>query len=126
MKTTYNNNNNYVLNEDKEELGKCPICGSDMAEIHTKDGKVFYGCTRYKEGCKFSIPSEIKYFNEQIKMTSNRVSTLLHGGTIYASIHSKNGEKYKAGFKMVLKEWNGRTYPNLEKVSTNRRFTIGG
>lgn len=37
----------------KDSVGKCPKCGKDIA-----NRKTFYGCTGYKEGCKFSLPSE--------------------------------------------------------------------
>ncbi|QTR69308.1 topoisomerase C-terminal repeat-containing protein (plasmid) [Bacillus cytotoxicus] len=37
----------------KDVVGKCPKCGKEI--VHRK---TFYGCTGYKEGCKFSIPGE--------------------------------------------------------------------
>lgn len=104
------------VKEQKQGLGKCPICGSEVYENKTKDGTVFYGCCGYQKGCKFSIPSEMKYFNEKIKMNSNRVSNLLNNKTIKANITSKKGDKYLAEFKLVLSEYKGRKYPNLERI----------
>ena len=35
-------------------IGKCPICGKEI-----KRRRNFYGCTGYKEGCKFSVRTSI-------------------------------------------------------------------
>ncbi|PFM62722.1 DNA topoisomerase III [Bacillus cereus] len=37
----------------KDTIGKCPKCGKDVV-----NRKTFYGCSGYKEGCKFSMPGE--------------------------------------------------------------------
>ena len=37
-----------------EKIGvKCPLCGSDLIKLHTKKGRVFYGCERHPE-CDFT------------------------------------------------------------------------
>jgi DNA topoisomerase-3 len=38
----------------KETLGKCPLCGRDVREFPKS-----FGCTGYKEGCKFVVWKEI-------------------------------------------------------------------
>lgn len=37
----------------KDTVGKCPKCGKEIV-----NRKTFYGCSDYKEGCKFSILGE--------------------------------------------------------------------
>ena len=37
----------------KDTIGKCPKCGKDVV-----NRKTFYGCSGYKEGCKFSMSGE--------------------------------------------------------------------
>ena len=37
-------------------LGKCPIC-NDGEVVERKE---FYGCNKYKDGCKFSLPKNLK------------------------------------------------------------------
>ncbi|WP_142318760.1 type IA DNA topoisomerase [Bacillus cereus] len=39
--------------KSKDTVGKCPKCGKDVV-----NRKTFYGCSGYKDGCKFSIPGE--------------------------------------------------------------------
>ncbi|MDN6641166.1 MAG: type IA DNA topoisomerase, partial [Tetragenococcus sp.] len=39
--------------ENNKAIGICPNCQKDIVD----KGKV-YGCTGYKEGCKFSLPKQ--------------------------------------------------------------------
>ncbi len=39
-----------VTNDGPEVLGKCPRCGKDVIE-----GRLGYGCSGFKDGCKFTI-----------------------------------------------------------------------
>ena len=41
-------------NYDIEKLGLCPLCGKEVIE-----GKKGYGCSAWKDGCKFSIMRDI-------------------------------------------------------------------
>lgn len=59
------------LSREREEIGKCPKCGRPV--IENQKG---YGCTGYKEGCKFVIWKEIA----QKKITANQARTLLKKG----------------------------------------------
>ena len=46
----------------KEPVCKCPVCGGDVIERHTKTGKIFYGCSNYPQ-CNFASwdkPTNIK------------------------------------------------------------------
>jgi len=56
------------LQRDREEIGTCPMCGRVVLE-NSKG----YGCTGYREGCRFVIWKEIA----QKKITVNQAKTLL-------------------------------------------------
>ena len=74
-------------------LGKCPRCGLDIYE----GTKSFY-CIGYKNGCKFSIFKENKYFIDKGKgpLTRAAVKTLLkpEGKLKCVDMVSKTGKKY--------------------------------
>jgi DNA topoisomerase-3 len=46
-----------------ESIGPCPRCGKNIVER-----KGFYGCTGYKEGCRFTLPQE--YLGKKISKTN--------------------------------------------------------
>lgn len=54
----------------KDAVGKCPKCGKEVV-----NQKTFYGCTGYKEGCKFSLPGE--FLNK--KISEANIKKLLEG-----------------------------------------------
>jgi DNA topoisomerase III len=56
---------------EKTPLGKCPSCGSEITLI-----KEFYGCSGYKKGCKFTIPT----VKSGKKITPAQVKKLLTNG----------------------------------------------
>jgi DNA topoisomerase-3 len=56
---------------EKEGLGNCPLCGRPVAE-----GKKGYGCSGWKEGCRFVVWKEIA----GKKITSTQVKKLLNNG----------------------------------------------
>ena len=76
-------------------LGNCPLCGNKIIE-----GKKAYGCSNYKNGCKFSI------FKEMLgkKITATQVKKLLSNGEtdIIKGFKSKAGKEFSC--KLVLKE----------------------
>lgn len=52
---------NGQLKFKKYNYGKCPICKKgDISKRQSANGNDFYGCSQYKEGCTFSVPSIIK------------------------------------------------------------------
>lgn len=77
--------------------GKCPVCGKDV--IRTRFG---YGCTGYKDGCKFSINGVIC---RRVISISN-VKKLLETGKTYKieDFVSKNGKNFSGYLKLE----NGR------------------
>lgn len=76
-----------------EIVGKCPLCGRDV--IRTKFG---YGCTGYKEGCKFSINKSIC---KRVISVSNVKMLLATGKTSkIQGFVSKNGKNFDAVLKL--------------------------
>ncbi|MDF7806671.1 DNA topoisomerase 3 [Pontiellaceae bacterium B12219] len=61
-----------------DELGNCPTCGKKVIR-----GKTAYGCSGWKEGCKFVLPMEYK----GIKLTRNQVQVLLQMRVLPYAIH---------------------------------------
>ncbi len=76
-----------------EVVGKCPLCEKDV--IRTKFG---YGCTGYKEGCKFSINKSIC---KRVISLSNVKMLLATGKTSkIQGFVSKNGKSFDAVLKL--------------------------
>ncbi|WP_414033477.1 topoisomerase C-terminal repeat-containing protein [Carnobacterium maltaromaticum] len=76
-------------------IGKCPICQKELID----KGK-FYGCTGYKEGCKFSLPK--KWSSKTL--TKKNISDLLtkKETTIIKGFKNKKGTSFNA--KLQLKD----------------------
>ena len=71
-------------------VGKCPLCGRDV-----KRGKFSYGCSGYKEGCKFSVGS---YICNRAISVSNMKLLLETGRTskIQGFVSRKTGKTFDA------------------------------
>ncbi|HFN9855008.1 TPA: DNA topoisomerase 3 [Enterococcus faecium] len=76
-------------------IGKCPICQKEMID----KGK-FYGCTGYKEGCKFTLPK--KWSSKTL--TKKNISDLLtkKETTTIKGFKNKKGTSFNA--KLQLKD----------------------
>ena len=87
---------NKFENKAPEVLGKCPLCNSPIIE-----GKKGFGCSNWKNGCKFVIWKEDNYLKAfKKKPTKTMVKKLLKDG--YAEVKgltSKNGNKFDAIFR---------------------------
>jgi DNA topoisomerase-3 len=76
-----------------DEIGICPLCGSVV-----KKGKFYYGCTNYKNGCKFSIGS---YICERAISKSNAKLLLETGrSSKIKGFKSKKGTTFDAFLKL--------------------------
>lgn len=64
-------------NTEKEIIGKCPKCGKNIYQGKTKTDKLNYYCEGYKEGCKFTLWEEAKYYKNPIKITKAKAKLLL-------------------------------------------------
>ena len=77
----------------KESIGICPRCGSPIVE-----GKNGYGCSGYREGCKFVIWKKPKLsFMSKSTITTNDAKKLLEGKKVLKkNLLSKAGKKFEA------------------------------
>ena len=76
-----------------EIVGKCPLCEKDV--IRTKFG---YGCTGYKDGCKFTVNKSIC---KRVISLSNVKMLLATGKTSkIQGFVSKNGKTFDAVLKL--------------------------
>lgn len=100
---TIKNDKNIIINKlpdkftnEREIIGKCPLCGSDIIE-----GKKGFGCSNYKNGCKYVIwknDNYLKSFGK--KMTKTMAKKLLKDGFIeIKGLKSKKGNVFDASFK---------------------------
>ncbi len=83
------------VNNAKEVIGECPLCHKPVYE-----NKKGYGCSGYKDGCKFVIWKKIAGKN----ITKNNASDLLnpqkHSTRKLKGFKSKNGKEFSA--KLLL------------------------
>ena len=95
------------VKQQREALGKCPLCGKEVVEIPKS-----YGCTGYKDGCKFAIWKEIA----GKKISPAQAGTLLKKGRtgILKGFKSKTKKPFEASLalneegKVVFDFSNGR------------------
>ncbi|MDF9524577.1 DNA topoisomerase 3 [Bacillus cereus] len=78
----------------KDTIGKCPKCGKDVV-----NRKTFYGCSGYKEGCKFSISGE--YLTK--KISEANAKKLLEGKktSLIKKMKSKSGKEFDGYLKLT-------------------------
>lgn len=99
------------LNREAEEiLGNCPLCGKAVKE----NSKSFY-CSGYKEGCRWSVWKNDKYFAALgKKITKTLVKKLLENGQVQVKdLKSRSGSNYSITLKYVI---NDKGYLSWEKV----------
>ena len=75
-------------------VGKCPSCGKDIRRMRT-----FYGCSGYKEGCKFSV--NLSICNRAISVTALR--QLIETGKtdiIEGFVSPRTGKPFSAVLKL--------------------------
>lgn len=94
---------------DREEIGHCPVCGKPVYE-----NKMAFSCSGYKDGCKFSLWKENKFFSAfGKKLTKANAKGLLSTKhrCLVTGIKKKNGTgTYDAYFVMSMKSG----YPSFE------------
>ena len=72
-----------------EIVGVCPVCGKTVAR-----DRYGYGCSGYKEGCKFRISD---YICNRIVSKNNVIKMLRDGSSAkIEGFVSKNGKKFDA------------------------------
>jgi DNA topoisomerase-3 len=68
---------------DTDQLGGCPLCGNEVIK-----GKIDYGCTAWREGCRFVLKSHY----EGLPLSTNQVQVLLQWRVLPYPVHL-NGEE---------------------------------
>lgn len=106
-------NGEYVnFEEERESIGKCPICGKEVIESE----KMFY-CTGNKDGCIFKLWKEAKHFSDILKITKSIAKKLLKkNGNSKFEITGKDGNKREVNLKIKI---NGN-YVNFEEVKETK------
>ena len=76
-------------------LGTCPACGSG----HVLRGKSAFGCSRWKEGCQFRLPTEF----EGKKITDKQAGDLLKKGRtqVMKGFLDDDGNKFDAAILLT-------------------------
>ena len=76
----------------KEEIGVCPLCGKPIFE-----NKKAYGCSGFKEGCKFTIWKSIKTKKGYVgKISTKQVEKILNRGySDEIKFKDKDGKTFK-------------------------------
>ncbi len=84
-------------NGQREELGKCPLCGSPVVE-----GKTGYGCSAWKSGCKFVLWKKPKMpMLKNITFSASDAKTLLNGGKVLKrGLAKRDGGTFDAYLKL--------------------------
>ena len=87
-----------------EEIGKCPVCGNSIIE-----GEKGFGCTNWKNGCKFTIWKNDKFIEAMgKKVTKEMVALLLKNGKVgFRNLKSKKGTFFSAYLRYEKDEKTG-------------------
>ncbi len=99
-------------------VAKCPLCGKDV-----KRQRNFYGCSGYKDGCKFSV--NISICNRVISIAM--LKELIENGKtpiLEGFVSSRSGKSFSAALKLE----NGRAVFDFEKrapLPTAQALPIG-
>ena len=90
--------------KDVESLGVCPVCGNAVVE-----GEKGFGCSNWKNGCKFTIWKDDKYITSFGKKVSREmVQILLKNGKVgFRNLKSKKGNTFSAYFRYERNEDTG-------------------
>ncbi len=110
-----------ILNEVSKEkreievLGKCPVCGHGIIE-----GTKGFGCSNWKNGCKFVIWKNDKFLSTMKKKpTKTMVKTLLKNGVVQVKgLTSKKGNKFDANLRYEKNPDNDYFSWKMEFINT--------
>lgn len=94
-------------------VGKCPECGADVIETEKA-----FGCSRWREGCKFAIWKNDTFITSLGKKVSYEMVKILleHGKVGFRGCVSKKGNKFAAYFFYEKDEKSGRYRWRLEFI----------
>ena len=90
--------------EGAEEIGKCPVCGNPVIE-----GEKGFGCTNWKNGCKYTIWKNDKFIEAMgKKVTKEMVELLLKNGKVgFRNLQSRKGTYFSAYLRYEKDEKSG-------------------
>ena len=90
--------------EGAEEIGKCPVCGNPVIE-----GEKGFGCTNWKNGCKYTIWKNDKFIEAMgKKVTKEMVELLLKNGKVgFRNLKSRKGTYFSAYLRYEKDEKTG-------------------
>ncbi|MCE5285312.1 MAG: type IA DNA topoisomerase [Pelosinus sp.] len=98
---------------DVEVLGQCPECGSPVVQSLKT-----FGCSNWKNGCKFAIWKDDRYITAFGKSVSpEMIKLLLKNGRVgFRGLISKKGNKFAAYFYYKKDENTGRYNWSMEFI----------
>lgn len=101
------------VDEGATVVGICPGCGSPVIETEKA-----YGCSNWKNGCKFVVWKDDKYIQSFGKKVSQQmVELLLKNGKVgFHGLVSKKGNKFSAYFLYEKDEKDGTYHWKLEFI----------
>lgn len=90
---------------DVENLGPCPVCGNPVVQ-----GEKSFGCSNWKNGCKYNIWKDDKYIKSFGKKVSKEmVQLLLKNGKVgFRNLKSKKGNTFSAYFKKYISSYSSK------------------
>lgn len=90
--------------KDSENIGPCPVCGNPVIE-----GEKSFGCSNWKNGCKYTIWKDDRYIASfGKKISKEMVELLLKNGKVgFRNLKSKKGNTFSAYFKYEKNEESG-------------------
>lgn len=106
-----------VFKKDRETVGVCPWCGSDLYRYENKDEGKVDSIRYYCSGCNFALDTKNPTVTTVTgkKLTEKQLAKLIAHGNIKLTCKSKkNGTEYKGNFVIIKKEVGGKIYANLD------------
>ena len=109
---------------DREEIGKCPLCGKPVYET-----KLSFACSGYKAGCKFAIWKEngfFKHFGKKVTKAAAKNLLSSKHRHLEKRLISSSGKPYDAYIVMAV-DRTGQTkfsmeFPSKKKRTIKRNF----
>ncbi len=101
------------VSSDVEILGQCPECSSPVVETAKS-----FGCSNWKNGCKFAIWKDDRYITGFGKQVSpEMVKLLLQNGRVgFRGLKSKKGTTFAAYFHYIKDENTNRYNWKMEFI----------
>jgi DNA topoisomerase-3 len=101
--------------KDMESVGPCPVCGNPVVE-----GEKSFGCSNWKNGCRYTIWKDDKYIASfGKKISKEMVELLLKNGKVgFRNLKSKKGNTFSAYFRYEKNEETGYFNWKIEFIDT--------